>query len=149
MEDADPRACAERLLAIRDHGREELRRKLLKRGYAPGEVERVLDELAARGILDDARFICEFAREALEKGHGPAYIRAKLTLRGTPPAGSVCTPGEEKASLKAFLERRRLHPRALTGAPERAKIQRFLLGRGYSAATISALLGSGGDLEDM
>jgi regulatory protein len=148
-ESSDPRACAERLLAVRDHGLEELRRKLLKRGYAPGDVERVLDDLAGRGILDDVRFIREFTRQALEKGHGPAYIRAKLASRGTRSAGPVCTHGEELASLKDFLERRRRRPGALTAAPERAKIQRFLLGRGYSAATINAVLGAGGDLEDM
>lgn len=145
---ADPRACAERLLAVRDHGREELRRKLLKRGCAPGAVELVLDDLAGRGVLDDARFIREFARQALEKGHGPAYIRAKLVSRGTRLDGPVCTPGEESASLKAFLERRHMRRSALTGAQERAKIQRFLLGRGYSGAVIRAVLGAGGDFED-
>jgi len=111
-------------------------------------VERVLDDLAGRGILDDARFIREFTRQALEKGHGPAYIRAKLASRGTRPAGPVCTHGEERASLKDFLERRRLRPGALTGAPERAKIQRFLLGRGYSATVISSVLGRGAEFEE-
>ena len=147
-EGGDPRPCAERLLARRDHGREELRRKLLRRGYASAAVESVLDDLARRGYLDDGKFCREFARQALEKGHGPAYIRAKLALRGVKSAGPPCTPAEESASLRAFLERRRLRPGALTPAAERAKIQRFLLGRGYTGAAIRSMLGPGAESEE-
>jgi SOS response regulatory protein OraA/RecX len=111
-------------------------------------VESVLDDLVQRGVLDDAGFVHEFARQSLEKGHGPSYIRAKLASRGTQPTSPVCTPGEESASLRAFLERRRLRPGALTTAAERAKIQRFLLGRGYSAAAISSVLGRGAESEE-
>ena len=147
-ENGDPRPCAERLLARRDHGTEELRRKLLRRGYSSAAVEPVLDDLVRRGVLDDTGFVREFARQSLEKGHGPSYIRAKLTSRGTRLTGPVCTPGEESASLQAFIERRRLRPGALTPAAERAKIQRFLLGRGYSAAAIRSVLGRGAESEE-
>ncbi len=145
----DPRPCAERLIARRDHGREELRRKLLARGYSPAAVETVLTGLVRQGYLDDGKFCREFARQALEKGHGSAYIRAKLASRGARPAGPLCTLAEESASLRGFLERRRLRPDALTPAAERAKILRFLRGRGYSTAAISAVLGVGGDFGEL
>lgn len=147
--EADPRPCAERLLAMRDHGSEELRRKLMVRGYAPAAVETLLGDLVRHGYLDDERYCREFALQALEKGHGSAYIRAKLASRGAKSAGPPCTPAEESVSLRAFLEHRRLRPGALTPAAERAKILRFLRGRGYSAAAISAVLGVGGDFGEL
>lgn len=143
-----PRASAERMLAVRDHGREELRRKLLKRGFDSSEVDSVLDALQAEGLLDEARTAREFVRQTLEKGHGAAYIRAKLFARGLSPQGAPFTPAEEAASLRAFLERRRLKLAALTGAAERAKMLRFLRGRGYSGAAIGKVLGAGVDGEE-
>jgi|WetSurMetagenome_2_1015567.scaffolds.fasta_scaffold07592_2 regulatory protein len=138
---AAPRACAERILAARDHGREELRRKLAKRGFEASEVAAVLDQLAEEGYLDDVRYAREFARQTLEKGHGSAYVRAKLASRGFRTAGRLVSAEEEAASLRAFLDRRRLRPGALTAAAERAKILRFLRGRGYSAEAIQRVLG--------
>ena len=138
---ADPRPCAERILARRGHGREELRRKLVRRGFDPAAVEALLQNLAEQGVLDDAAYVREYARQALDKGHGSSYIRAKLASRGLRCTGPVCTAGEESASLRAFLERRRLRPSALTGPAERAKMQRFLSGRGYSAAAVQSVLG--------
>ena len=146
--DEDPRPCAERLIARRDHGCEELRRKLLVRGYAPAAVGLVLNDLVRQGYLDDGKFCREFARQALEKGHGSSYIRAKLALRGARLTGPPCTPAEESASLRVFLDRRHLRPGALTPAAERAKIIRFLRGRGYSSAAISAVLGRGAESEE-
>ncbi len=144
-EDPNPRPSAERILARRDHGREELRKKLLRRGFPTAAVEEVLEDFARRGLLDDGRFALEFARQALGKGHGALYIRAKLGARGLRVSGTVCTAADEAASLRAFLDRRRLEPKALTGAAERAKILRFLRGRGYSTAAIQAVLGQDGD----
>ncbi len=137
----DPRPCAERILARRGHGREELRRKLVRRGFDPEAVDALLQNLAEGGLLDDAAYVREYARQALDKGHGSSYIRAKLASRGLRCTGPVCTAGEESASLRAFLERRRLRPSALTGPAERAKMQRFLSGRGYSAAAVQSVLG--------
>ncbi len=136
-----PRACAERILAARDHGREELRRKLEKRGFDPAEVAAVVEQLAQEGYLDDVRYAREFAHQTLGKGHGAAYVRAKLASRGVKAGGGIVTAAEEAASLRAFLERRRIALGALTGAAGRAKILRFLRGRGYSAEAIGRVLG--------
>jgi regulatory protein len=142
---AAPRACAERILAARDHGCEELRRKLLKRGFDADEVAAVLEDLTREGYLDDARYAREFARQTLDKGHGSAYVRAKLASRGFRTTDRIVSAADEAASLRAFLERRRLRPGALTAAAERAKILRFLRGRGYSAEAIQRALGQDDD----
>jgi regulatory protein len=108
-------------------------------------VAEVLEELAREGYLDDARYAREFARQTLEKGHGSAYVRAKLASRGFRTAGRFVSAAEEAASLRAFVERRRLRPGALTAAAERAKILRFLRGRGYSVEAIQTVLGPGAE----
>ncbi len=141
IEEKDLRSCAERILAGRDHGREELRKKLLHRGFPSAAVEEVLEDFSRRGLLDDSRFAQEFARQALGKGHGALYIRAKLGGRGLRVSGAVCTAAEEATSLRAFLDRRRFEPKALTSVAERAKILRFLRGRGYTPAAIQTVLG--------
>lgn len=142
--DRRAQAAAERLLGRRDHGTAELRRKLLSRGFPADDVEKALAGLAGRGLLDDVSFARRFAEEGLAGGHGPAWIRAKLRGRGVtaPPAVS---PDEEVDSLRALLARRRIAPDALTDLRERAKILRFLRGRGYSGAALARAFGDAGD----
>ena len=83
-----------RLLARREHSRFELRRKLLRgrvlnggdRGNAGGQmdvlVNSVLDDLARRDLLSDARFAEAFVRGGIDRGQGPLKIRAALRGRG-------------------------------------------------------------------
>jgi regulatory protein len=123
--------AALRLLALREHSRSELRRKLLARGYAEAEIEEALDRLAARGDLDETRFVEALTRSELERG------------RGLPAAGRE----EERRALLRLLENRGLHPGTLTDGKERARIWRFLKGRGFSPALLREVFGSG-DTED-
>jgi len=138
------RAAAERILARRDHGVAELRRKLLARGFGAPEVDEALEGLAGRGLLDDASFARRFAEEALADGRGPAWVRAKLRQRGVSGAPAV-SPEDESASLAALLARRHLAPAGLTDPRERAKILRFLRGRGYSGAALARAFGDAGE----
>ena len=76
-----------RLLATREHSRFELRRKLLRRrasdaASATAQMDIVLDDLARRDLLSDARFAESFVRRSVDRGHGPLKIRAGLRSRG-------------------------------------------------------------------
>ena len=78
-----------RLLATREHSRFELRCKLLRRRAsnasnvnAQAQVDTVLDDLASRDLLSDARFAESFVRRGVDRGHGPLKIRAGLRSRG-------------------------------------------------------------------
>ena len=142
--DRRAQAAAERILARRDHGTAELRRKLLARGFATDEVEPVLAGLAGRGLLDDNSFARRFADEALADGRGPAWVRAKLRQRGVSVAPPIPLE-DEMASLRALLARRRIEPGALTDLRERAKMLRFLRGRGYSGAALARAFGDAGE----
>jgi len=136
------RQAAERLLGRREHGREELKRKLLRRGFSYEEVRLALDELQTRGLLDDIRCARALACFELERGHGLVYIRAKLLQRGFSGEEGLPGPEAEAASLSALVRRRGIDGKSLTEPKERARIIRFLRGRGYSGAALAAVLGS-------
>ncbi len=136
------RRAAERILAIRDHGRAELRTKLLRRGFEEEPVRKVLEELERLGWLNDREYAETLARRELDRGRGLNYIRAKLVRRGVSVEPACATPAEEEASLKRLLKKKNLTREALTGGPQRAKILRFLRGRGYTLTTVSAIVHS-------
>ncbi len=131
--------AALRLLQRRDHGKGELRRKLRLRGFPEDEIERVLESLDGRGLLDDASYARAFAKESLASGHGPAWISAKLRSRGVAAVAFGIALDEETASLRALLKKRRVTEAALTDPAERAKIVRFARGRGYRVAAMACV----------
>lgn len=85
---------AVRILAVRDHSEQELRRKLAapvmgKNG--PEEIDataedydRVIAWCYEHQYLDDDRFIARFIASRSRKGYGPARIRQELNQRALP-----------------------------------------------------------------
>ena len=102
-----------RILAMRDHSEQELRRKLAapvmsKNGpealdVTPEEVDKVVEWCIENRYLDDERFVRQFIASRSRKGYGPARVRQELKY------------GDPLPSVFA----------------EKVKIQRFLLYRGY------------------
>ena len=135
---------AVRILAVRDHSEQELRRKLAapvmgKNG--PEEIdataedyERVIAWCYEHQYLDDDRFIARFIASRSRKGYGPARIRQELNQKGiaresTDKAMREC---EIDWSVLARDQACRKYGKPLPGAfSENVKIQRFLLYRGY------------------
>ena len=75
--------AALKLLGRRDHSRQELLQKLVKRGYREEEVLPVLTSLEEKGYLDDSRFALrwlEYFRE--NKPMGRERLAAELARRG-------------------------------------------------------------------
>jgi len=70
-----------RLLAVRSHSRQELRRKLGRRGYPDEDVEVAVGRLAELGYLDDASFAAGHVRRR-SVTLGPMALSAELAARG-------------------------------------------------------------------
>ena len=70
--------AAQRLLARREHGAEELRSKLLQKGHDASEVEAVISECQRLGLQCDIRFAASFCRNRVRQGYGPLRIRQEL-----------------------------------------------------------------------
>lgn len=136
---AELRARALRLLARREHSRQELARKLSPHAESPEAVEVLLDSLEQKKQLSNERFASERAR-VLARKFGAARIRQDLKARGVPEelVSRFSSSSDELQKAKAILERRYRLPAATR--EERAKRMRFLQSRGFSSEIIFSLL---------
>jgi len=135
------------LLARREHGRAELRRKLAPHACAE-EVESLLDELSRQGWLSDVRFAESLVR-AKGARVGSLAIAHTLRQRGVPEA---LVQSQLAALSTSELERAREVWRRRFGSPprdarERARQMRFLQGRGFPLEVILRVVRPGSEEE--
>ena len=135
-----------RLLAGREYSRLELERKLAAKEPDPGEVKQALDELQAKGFLDEQRVVESIVhRRAGRVGAG--RIRQELQSKGI-DAERVAVA---VASLNAteFERAREVWRRKFGVLPEdaaqRAKQARFLAARGFSGEVVRRVLNTPDD----
>ena len=121
------------LLARREHSRAELLHRLASAIAPRAEVEAVLDELEAAGLLSDARFSVALV-EQKRATHGRRAIAYALREKGV----DVGQAADALGALDAEDERTRAHAlwaRRFGVAPrddrEKARQIRFLIARGY------------------
>jgi regulatory protein len=138
-------------LAAREHSRVELVRKLAPHAESPEQLEQVLDELEAKGLLSAQRFADSVLHRKAAR-HGAARVQAELAQHQLPPD----IAREAIQSLKA-TEFERAHALWLRrfGSPpqdlaERAKQMRFLAGRGFAGDVVHRVVKGEGlsDAED-
>jgi len=128
------KARALRLLARREHSRDELARKLSPHAESPEVLQGLLRELESRGQLSNERFAESRAR-VLARKFGPARIRHDLQAKGVAQALIERVTGtDELETARAILQRKYRQPARTR--EERAKRARFLQGRGFSAEVI-------------
>ncbi len=145
-----------RLLARRDHSREEMRRKLTARGFPPAEVEDILRKLEARKILDDFRYARHLAIAlAQEKILGPERLRQKFFQKGIPAelAQDALAIAEETFPAKerlGLIMERKLKGRRLEELPltEKKKLAGALRRKGFPWEDIQATMDPSGGFAD-
>ncbi len=135
--------AALRLLARREYGAAELRQRLLRRGFLPEEVEKLLAELQEKGLQSDRRLVEGVTRRGLERGYGPLKVRDELRRRGVPDplidqVWQAIRPTWEEAGRQIYL--RKFGPNPPSTVEERARRWRFLARRGFTAEQIASLL---------
>lgn len=144
----DLAARAVRLLAVREHSVQELRRKLRHtrkpEGVDEATVEAVLENLQRDGLLSEARFVEAFVRSRLGRGQGPAKIRAGLIERGV-ARELVDDALDEDADFwrdrARDAETRRFGAAPPADRADWAKRARFLSARGFGPEVIYRTLG--------
>lgn len=133
-----------RILAMRDHSEQELRRKLAapvrsKNGpealnVTPEEVDKVVEWCIENRYLDDERFVRQFIASRSRKGYGPARVRQELKQKGISRETIESAMREcviDWAQLAKEQAQRKYGEPLPTVFAEKVKIQRFLLYRGY------------------
>jgi regulatory protein len=136
-------------LAGRERSRVELERKLASFEEEPGQLAKLLDDLQAKGFLDDQRAADSLANHRGRK-LGTARVVQEMKARGIEAEAIAQTAQQLKATE---LERAREVWRRKFGAPptdatERGKQMRFLITRGFSAEIIRRVVAGSDDAPD-
>ncbi|HHE6157256.1 recombination regulator RecX [Citrobacter freundii] len=160
MTDSTPRRSAwsrlldraVRILAMRDHSEQELRRKLAapvmgKNGpeeidATPEDYDKVIAWCIESRYLDDDRFVRQFIASRSRKGYGPARVRQELGQKGIQRESIECAMREceiDWAQLAREQAIRKYGEPLPVAFSEKVKVQRFLLYRGYLMEDIQAI----------
>jgi regulatory protein len=136
-----------RYLALREHSRQELERKLKVFEETPGELAKALDELAAKGFIDEQRMV-ESVVNSRSRKLGASRVRQELQAKGL-PAEAIAEAVQTMRSTE--LERAREIWRKKFGVPPadasaRMKQVRFLISRGFAADVVRKVVAGAEDL---
>jgi len=137
------RARALRLLARREHTRQELESKLSPHAGSSEDLKGLLTGLKQKNQLSEERFAEERARR-LSRKYGAARIRQDLKAKGVSEEliSRFSSSEDEMQRAKEILERKYRTPAATR--EEKAKRMRFLQSRGFSSEIIFKLLSARG-----
>lgn len=130
-----------RLLASREHSRLELLTKLQAHEAEPGELQRVLDELQAKGFINEQR-VLESVLHRRAPRLGTARVLQELQRKGLDAQALA----QARNSLSATEPERALAvwQRQFGQAPEtpaeQARQMRFLAGRGFGGDAIRRVM---------
>ena len=136
-------------MARRDHASEELRRKLLDKGYDSAVVGQLIERLCAEKLVDDRRYLENFVAYHAARGYGPERVRADLLKLGMQGA-------QVEACMHAYpdwiVELQRARQKKFgTSLPSNYADQhrqaRFLGYRGFTGAQIRMALGFDTDFD--
>jgi regulatory protein len=129
------------LLSRREHSRRELETKLAKHEEEPGQLARALDELAARGFIDEQRVVDSVVHRRGAR-LGAARVRQELLAKGV-DAQKVAAAVDGLRATEVERARavwRRKFTEPPRDAAERAKQARFLLARGFGGEAVRRVL---------
>lgn len=126
-----------RLLSGREHSRAELERKLQRFEEEPGALARALDELQAKGFIDEQR-VLESVIHCRAAKLGAARIKQELQGKGlNREAISAALISLQATEYERALEVwRKKFGTAAVDAAAAAKQMRFLAARGFAADSI-------------
>jgi regulatory protein len=136
-------------LARRDYASEDLRVKLLEKGYDAAVVTPLLDALRDEKLLDDRRYVENFVAYHAARGQGPLRVRLELHRHGLQgplveeflDAYPDWIAQLQKARLKKF------GAQPPKNDADRQRQGRFLGYRGFTSAQIRTALGFDVDLD--
>lgn len=130
-----------KLLAGREHSRQELERKLAQHEQEPGQLKQALDELQARGFIDAQR-VADSVLHRRAGRLGASRIRQELQAKGldaeTVTAAVAGLQATEFERAREVWRRKFGEPPA--DAAQRARQARFLLARGFGGEVVRRVL---------
>jgi regulatory protein len=104
-----------------------------------------VDDLVARGYVDDAAFARQWVATRAARGYGAARVRMELRSRGIAAplvAAALAGLGGDDTLARARETARRRLPALRRGRPDRvaSRLHDHLLRRGFSAAVVARVV---------
>lgn len=156
---AQAKTIALRQVALRARTEAQIRARLARDDLS-AHADQVIGWLRGLRYLDDAAYARARARALLSPGQlGPRKAEQRLLRAGLSPADAraavreaLASEGEapharERELCRLLAERRVRGPIGELDDPARARLARFLAGRGFSGAVIAGVLGIHVDVE--
>jgi len=144
---ADAYITGLRWLARRELSEAQVRIRLGRRDFEPGEIDAAVARLRLERALDDSRTAMACARtEALLKRHG--RLRALRQLEGLGIARDVAGAAvaevfgelDEDLLIRQALDRRLRHGQSLDDPATSRRLRRYLLAQGFDATRVYAAI---------
>ncbi|MGE5615857.1 MAG: recombination regulator RecX [Bacillota bacterium] len=136
------RTRAMRFLSRREHSRAELARKLASYVEEGDDLTAMLDDLAARGWLSDARYAEQWVRSKARR-FGPVQLAHQLRAKGVDDEAAAA--GIRAAGIDGVSSIESVWRSRFRGPPaddrEKARQVRFLQGRGFRLDDVFRFLG--------
>lgn len=134
------------LLGRRGRTKRELRDKLVEKQYPPEEIEVTIARLTGMGLLDDATYAENYARDKVSiyrRGRyriGLDLLRKGVSRDNIDAALSTIEEGDELAAAKSLAAARLKNWEALEPLKRRARLLSLLQRRGFSSKVIKQIL---------
>lgn len=132
-----------KLLGLRSHSKDELKRKLLKKGYSSEGIEPVIEKLSRMGALDDHAFGMEVIRSrSRRKPSGRLKIIAELRKKGVAETiiSELLKEYDSVALCHRAAEKKLGSLREMSEADRKRKLEVFLSNRGFEWQEIQSAL---------
>lgn len=141
------KAAAARMIGSRALSKQELTRRLMKKGSDAGDAQAAADWLEEIGAVDDENYAAALVRHYGGKGYGPARVRDELRRRGVGRElwDSALEEMPEAAEILDHLLQKRGD---LSDPKERRRASDALLRRGFSWEQVRAALGRYAEMEE-
>ena len=130
-------------LARRDHASEDLRRRLLDKGFDAEVVGAVIERLVQEHLIDDRRYVDNFVAYHAGRGQGPLRVRSdlrKFGMQGPLVEESLAAYSDWRADAEK-ARRKKFGAKPPADYAEKQKQARFLGYRGFTSAQIRSALG--------
>ena len=141
------KAAAARMIGSRALSKQELTRRLMKKGSDAGDAQAAADWLEEIGAVDDENYAAALVRHYGGKGYGPARVRDELRRRGV-DRGLWDSALEEMPEAAEILDRLLRKRGDLSDPKERRRASDALLRRGFSWEQVRAALGRYAEMEE-
>jgi regulatory protein len=136
-----------RSLEVRSYARNDLARRMVRKGHRRPVVDAALERAASRGLLDDAAFAEFYVQTRAARGRGPSRLTRDLLSMGVDRGlidraiAAEWPEGADRSSMPIALAQKRAAQLAnLPRQTKRRRVVAYLARRGFSGREVTDIV---------